>query len=266
LGKATALGLAKLGATVVMVCRSQPRGEAARSEIAAASGNPSVALLLADLSSQQAIRQLATAFTAKYELLHVLINSAGGVFYQRALTTDGLEYSLAFNHLAPFLLTNLLLDRLRASVPARIINVTTRLFNTTAIHFDDLQFEKRRYSGFQAYMETKLANILFTYELARKLQGTGVTANCVHPGIFKSNFGSQGMPAWMRVFSALYRPFMAEAAQAAERVLYLAASPAVEGVSGKYFAGKKELTSPRQSYDEAAAQRLWQVSEELTGT
>lgn len=265
LGKMTALGLAKMGATVVMVCRSQERGEAARKEIMAAIGSSSVDLLLADLSSQQSVRQLAQDFKAKYQRLHVLVNNAGGVFMSRSVSIDGIEYSLAFNHLAPFLLTHLLLDVLKASAPARIVNVTTRLFANSAIHFDDLQFEKRRYSGFQAYTETKLGNILFTYELAPKLQGTDVTVNCVHPGIFKSNFGSQGMPAFMRILSALSRPFMATAEQAAARVLYVATAPELEGVSGKYYADKKELTSPKQSYDEAAQERLWQVSEQLTG-
>ncbi len=263
LGKATALGLAKLGATVVMVCRSPERGEAARKEIIAATGNPSIDLLLADLSSQQSIHQLAQDFQAKYQHLDVLINSIGGVSYTRLVSVDGIEYSLALNHLASFLLTNLLLDVLKTSAPSRIVNVTTRLRANTAINFDDLQFEKRRYSGFQSYSETKLANILFTYALARKLQGTGVTVNCVHPGVFKSNFGSERMPVLFRILGKLYRPFMTAPAQAAERVLYLATSPEVEGMSGKYFAGKKELTSPKQSYDKAAIQRLWDVSAQL---
>ncbi|MBI5670961.1 MAG: SDR family oxidoreductase [Chloroflexi bacterium] len=265
LGKATALGLAKLGARVVMVCRSRERGEAARQEIIAGSGNPAVDLLLADLSSQAAVRQLAQDFKATYPRLDVLVNNAGGVFMSRSVSADGIEYSLAFNHLASFLLTHLLLDVLKASAPARIVNVTTRLGNTVAINFDDLQFEKRPYNGLRAYSETKLANILFTYKLARQLQGTGVTVNCVHPGVFKSNFGSEGMPAMMRVLGALFRPFMAEAEQAAQRVLYVVTAPELEGVSGKYFGNRQELTSPQQSYDEAAQERLWQVSTALTG-
>ncbi len=266
LGKATASGLAKLGATVVMVCRNRERGEAARSEIVGASGNPAVDLMLADLSSQQSIRQLADAFKAKYPHLHVLINNAGGVFYTRMVSADGIEYSLAFNHLAPFLLTHLLLDVLKASAPARIVNVTTRPWPNTVIHFDDLQFETRKYRGYQAYGESKLGNILFTYELARRLQGTGVTVNCVHPGVFKSNFGrsNEQQPWFMRVMEPLSRLFMAEAEQAAKRVLYLATSPDVEGVSGKYFANKQEIKSPPQSYDEAATQQLWQISAKLT--
>lgn len=265
LGKATALGLAKLGATVVMVCRDRQRGESAQNEIKTAANSQTVDLLLADLSSQHSIRQLASDFKSKYEHLHVLVNNAGGVFMSRAESADGIEYSFAFNHLAPFLLTHLLLDVLKASAPSRIVNVTTRLRDNVAVNFDDPQFTKRRYNGFQAYSETKLGNILFTYELSRRLQGTGVTVNCVHPGIFKSNFGREGMPPFMRVLNSLFRPFMAEAEQAAQRVLYVATAPELEGVTGKYFGDKAELRSPAQSYDQAAQQRLWRLSEELTG-
>jgi retinol dehydrogenase-14 len=264
LGKATALGLAKLGATVVMVCRNKERGEAVQKEIITVSGNSAVDLLLADLSSQKDVHQLARDFKAKYQRLDVLVNNAGGVFMSRSLSVDGIEYSLAFNHLAPFLLTNLLLDVVKASTPARIVNVTTRLFANSAVHFDDMQFEKRRYSGFQAYTETKLCNILFTYDLARKMQGTDVTVNCVHPGIFKSNFGTQGMPAFMNILNALSRPFMASVEQAAERVLYVATATELADVSGKYFAGTRELVSPKQSYDELAQKHLWQISADLT--
>jgi NAD(P)-dependent dehydrogenase (short-subunit alcohol dehydrogenase family) len=265
LGKATALGLAKQGATVVMVCRSKERGEAARQEIVAASGNQAVDLLLADLGSQQSVRQLAQDVRARYQRLNVLVNSAGGVFMTRSVTADGIECSLALNHLASFLLTNLLLDVLRANAPARIVNVTSRLFPNTAINFDDLQFKARPYSGYQAYAETKLANILFTYALARKQQGTAVTVNCVHPGVFRSNLGSQGMPVVMQMLMAVLRLFMATADQAAARVLYVATAPELEGVSGKYFGDRKELPSPKQSHDEAAQDRLWQMSEQLTG-
>lgn len=265
LGKATALGLARLGARVVMVCRDRARGEAARQEIVAASGSQSVDLLLADLSSQQEVRRLAQEVEAACPRLDLLVNSAGGVFMERRESADGIEYSLALNHLAPFLLTNLLLERLKASAPARIVNVTTRLGANTAIDFDDQQFVTRRYSGFQAYSETKLAGMLFTYALARRLEGTGVTVNCVHPGVFKSNFGSEGMPGFMRALSPVVRFFMAGPEQAAQRVLYVAAAPELEGVSGKYFGDKAELTSPKQSYDAAAQERLWEVSERLTG-
>jgi NAD(P)-dependent dehydrogenase (short-subunit alcohol dehydrogenase family) len=266
LGKATALQLAAMGATVVMVCRSRERGKAAQDEIITRSGNSTVDLLLADLSSQQSIRQLVQTFTAKYDRLHLLINNAGNSFNQRALTIDGIERSFATNHLAPFLLTNLLLDTLKGSVPARIINVGTR-FNTT-LQFNDLQYEKRRYNGLQAYAETKLGNIMFTYELARRLYGSGVTVNCVHPGVFKSNLGSNNgeqEPWFLRVISWLGQRILPDPERAAERVLYLAVSPEVEGVSGKYFGDKREIKSPAQTYDTQSTQRLWRISAQLTG-
>jgi NAD(P)-dependent dehydrogenase (short-subunit alcohol dehydrogenase family) len=265
LGRAITLGLARMGATVVMVCRSRERGEAAQADISSASGNPAVGLLLADLSLQGDIRRLAEAFKAKYQHLHVLVNNAGGVFYTRSVTEDGLEYTFAFNHLAYFLLTQLLLDVLKASAPARIVNVSTRFFNSTKIVFADLQSEKK-YSGLQAYNQSKLANILFTYELARRLEGRGVTVNVLWPGVFKSNFGrnTPDVPLLFRILGPLVWPFLSSPEKAAETPLYLATSPEVEGVSGKYFAHKKEIKSPAQSYEEAVARRLWQVSAELT--
>jgi NAD(P)-dependent dehydrogenase (short-subunit alcohol dehydrogenase family) len=263
LGKATALGLARMGATVVMVCHNRSRGEAAMQEIKTESGNESVDLMLADLSSQQSIRQLAQDFKDKYQHLHILVNNAGGIFNKRSLTVDGLEYTFAFNHLAYFLLTNLLLDVLKASAPARIVNVSTRLGSGAKIEFDDLQSEKK-YSGMRAYSSSKLCNMMFTYELAKRLEGTGVTANVLFPGVFRSNFGRNTSALPMRVLGVVVRPFMARSEKAAERTLYLAAAPEVEGVSGKYFADKKEIQSPEQSYDEAVARRLWEVSAELT--
>lgn len=250
-----------MGATVVMVCRSRERGEAAQAAISADSGNPAVDLLLADLSRQGDIRRLAEAFKAKYQHLHVLVNNAGGTFYTRSVTEDGLENTFAFNHLAYFLLTQLLLDVLKASAPARIVNVSTRLFNSTKINFADLQSEKK-YSGLQAYSQSKLANILFTYELARRLAGTGVTANVLWPGIFKSNFGrnTPGVPLLFRILGPLVWPFLTSPEKAAETPLYLATSPEVEGVSGKYFANKKGIKSPAQSYDEAVARRLCKLA------
>ncbi len=266
LGKETAIGLAKLGATVVIVCRSRERGETARRDIMASSGSTAVDLMVADLSSQAAIHHLVSGFEAKYGRLDVLVNNAGTVFQQRKLTVDDIESTFAVNHLASFLLTNLLMNVIKASAPARIVNVGTRL-NTT-LKFDDLQFEKRPYRGLQAYAESKLGNIMFTYELAQRLQGTGVTVNCVHPGVFKSNLGGTDSrndePFLLKFITTLGRPFLADAAKAAERVLYLAASPEVEGVSGRYFGDKKEIPSPPQTHDEAARRQLWAVSAALT--
>lgn len=262
IGKATALGLAKLGATVVMICRNPSKGEIAMAEIKAKSGNESVALMIADLSSQQSIRQLTRDFEDKYQHLHVLVNNAGGIFYNRSVTEDGLEYTFALNHLSYFLLTNLLLDLLKASAPARVVNVSTRLRNGVTINFDDLQGEKR-YSSIQAYNQSKLANILFTYELARKLENTGITTNVVFPGVVRSNFGKEA-PLGFRLLGMVFRPFIASPEKAAEKTIYLARSSEVEGISGKYFVSNKETRSPEQSYDGAVARRLWQISAELT--
>jgi NAD(P)-dependent dehydrogenase (short-subunit alcohol dehydrogenase family) len=264
LGKATALGLARLGATVVMVCRSQERGAAARDQIIAASGNQAVDLLLADLSSQQAVRRLAAEFTAKYTRLDLLINNAGGFFATRTTSADGIEYSLAINYLAQFLLSNLLLDPLKASAPARIINVATQLDKGMTIDLDDMQFEKRTYSALKAYSQSKLAVVMFTSELARRLAGSRVTVNAVHPGVFKSNMGTEGIPALFRLIARLAQPFIATPEKAAERIMELATAPELAGVSGKYLAGQKELPMPAQILDGVTSGRLWQLSEQLT--
>lgn len=262
IGQATAHALAQQGATVLLVARDPARGEATRAAIQAASGNDAVAVLLADLSSQASIRSLAAEVVARYPRLDVLVNNAGGLNGARTLTVDGLELTFAVNHLAYFLLTNLLLDTLKASAPSRIVNVTSEAQSNGRIHFDDLQGE-RGYSSMRAYSQSKLANILFTYELARRLAGTGVTANCVHPGVVRTGYGATG-PAWMRGVIVAARPFMRTPEKGAETVVYLASAPEVEGVTGKYFADKRERRSSAVSYDPAVAARLWQVSEQLT--
>lgn len=263
LGQTTALELAKMGASVVMVCRNQAKGEAAQSAIVEASGNPSVDLLLADLSSQQAIRQLAQEVQAKYERLHVLVNNAGGIYGPRFLTVDGLELTFALDHLAYFLLTNLLLDVLRRSAPARIINVTSDAHRMGPINFDNLQGE-RRYFGLRAYGQARLANIMFTYDLARRLEGTGVTVNCVYPGFVRTNFGRHQAGIY-GLFVAVFSSLMKTPEKGAETIIYLASSPEVESVSGKYFINNKEVRSSKASYDEAMTRRLWEVSAKLTG-
>jgi retinol dehydrogenase 14 len=262
IGKATALGLAKMGATVVMVCRDRTRGEKARTEIRAASGNPSVDLMIADLSSQASIRRLAEDFLEKYSKLHVLVNNAGVSPMKCSVTVDGIETTLAVNHLAPFLLTNLLLDVLKASSPARIVNVSSSAHAQAHIDFDDLQSEKH-YSMIRAYSQSKLANVLFTYELDRRLKGTGVTANCLHPGVVRTNLGKDATGAF-RVLFTVTRPFLKTPEEGAATSVYLASAPELEGVSGKYFIDKKGTSSSRESYDEDIARRLWQVSEHLT--
>lgn len=257
IGKETALGLARLGATVVMVCRDQSKGEAAQAEIKQKSGNPSVDLLIADLSSQQSIRHLAQVVIARYPQVHILVNNAGMSPSHRAVTIDGIEKTLAVNHLAPFLLTNLLLDHVKASAPARIVTVASAAQN--AIDFDDLQNEKR-YSVWEVYGQSKLANILFTYELARRLEGTGVTANCLHPGVVSTNLARDLNP----LFRVMARLFFTSAEKGAHNSIYVASSPEVEGKSGKYFVKQREARSSAASYDTASAQRLWRISEQLT--
>jgi retinol dehydrogenase 14 len=262
IGKATALGLANKGASVVMVCRDRSRGEAAATEIIEKSGNELVDVMLADLSSQESIRQLAQDFADRYGRLHVLINNAGVFISRRTLTVDGIETTFAVNYLAPFLLTNLVLEVLKASAPARIVNVTSSGERSGTIDFEDLQGE-RKYGGIRAYNQSKLAMVLFTYELAKRLEGTGVSANCVHPGVVATNLG-RGNGGFFGFLTRLMRPFFSSPEKGAETPIYLASSPEVEGVSGKYFAKGAEARSSERSYVEATGRGLWQVSEELT--
>lgn len=262
IGRETALGLARLGAHVVLVGRDAARSAAAQREIQARSGNPAVDVLLADLAAQAEVRRLAAEVLARYPRIDVLINNAGGLYARRQLTVDGFEMTFALNHLAYFLLTNLLLDRLRASAPARIINVASQAHSGT-LDFSDLQ-NARRYSGFRAYQLSKLANLLFTYELARRLAGSGVTVNAAHPGPVASGFGRNNGALW-RLGFRLIGPLMRSPAQGAATSIYLASAPELAGVSGKYFADCREARSSRDSHDPAAALRLWEASERLGG-
>ncbi|KKK66203.1 hypothetical protein LCGC14_2966450, partial [marine sediment metagenome] len=215
IGKTTALGLVKMGTTVVMVCRNRNRGEAAMDEIKAQSGNESVELMIADLASQKSIRQLVKDFTDKYQQLHVLINNAGVAKANRTLTVDGIETTFAINYLAPFLLTNLLLDALKASTPARIVNVSSMVYKWGTIDFDNLQGEKR-YDMDKAYNQSKLAIVLFTYELARRLQGTGVTVNSLEPGLVATDFGREYTGFKRLMTTKIWRPFMKSPEKGAE--------------------------------------------------
>ncbi|HXG67077.1 MAG TPA: SDR family oxidoreductase [Blastocatellia bacterium] len=262
IGKATAMGLARMNAAVVMVCRDRRKGEAARDEIRAKTGNPCVDLMIADLSSQQAIRQLAEDFKSRHDRLHVLVNNAGIIRNDRALSVDGIEMTLAVNHLAYFLLTNLLLDVLKQSAPARVINVASKLHSDT-LNFNNLQGEQT-YSAVDAYARSKLCNILFTYELARRLEGTGVTANCLHPGVIRTNLIGGFFAGAMKPLYFMSAPFFASPEKGARTSIYLASSPAVAGVTGKYFIDSKGACSSAGSYDLMLAARLWQKSAELT--
>src|SRR5215218_6575279 len=262
IGKATAMGLASMGASVVMVGRDRGRGEAAMAEIKEKSPNASVDLMLADLSSQEQIHRLADNFKEAYPRLDVLINNAGLFRSERITTADGLETTFAVNHLAYFLLTKLLLDVLKASAPSRIVNVASGEQRNGTIDFDDLQAEKG-YKTAKAYSQSKLATVLFTYELARRLEGTGVSANCLHPGVVGTNLGS-GVTGALGFTVRALTPLMKSPEKGAETSVYLASSPEVEGLSGGYFVKKAEARSSEASHDQRIARRLWEVSADLT--
>ena len=262
IGRATALDLARMGADLVLVCRNRGRADETVEEIRATAGSCNVDVLLADLSSQQAIRQLARDYLATERPLHVLVNNAGVVNLRRMLTVDGIETVFAVNHLAYFLLTNLLLSRLTASAPARIVNVASDAHRFGGMNFDDLGGE-RRYRTMRIYGQSKLANILFTYELARRLEGTGVTVNCLHPGAVATGLGKNN-GGWAKVVIGMLRPFFRTAESGAATSIYLASAPQVEGLSGKYFSDCRETRSSPASYDVAAARRLWDISAQLT--
>jgi len=264
IGKATAMGLAALGARVAITGRDLKRAEAAASEIRGATGNPSVDAFGADLSSQAEVRRLAGEVLSACTRLDVLVNNVGGFWATRHVTNDGLERTFALNHLAALLLTDLLLDRLKASAPSRVVTVSSNAQSLGTIDFEDLQGE-HKYSGQTAYNQSKLASVMFSYELARRLEGTGVTANVLHPGVVNTGFGAEDPSRIFRVIVPFYRPFMKTPQQGAATSVYLASSPEVEGITGKYFADRKPHASNKASYDREAATRLWEVSAALVG-
>jgi NAD(P)-dependent dehydrogenase (short-subunit alcohol dehydrogenase family) len=263
IGEETALALARLGARVVLICRSRERGEGSRAAIAQRSGNDAVDLVLGDLASLAEVRRIAAELLATCPAIQVLVNNAAVVNLRRSTTVDGHESTFAVNHLAYFLLTNLLLDRMRESAPARIVNVSSNGHESGKLDFDDLQSE-RNYRCMRVYGASKLANVLFTYELARRLRGTGVTANCLHPGAVATRLAHNN-GAIAVIITALLRPFFLSPARGAATSIHLAAADEVEGVSGKYFVRQREVPSSPASYDEADARRLWEESCRLTG-
>jgi NAD(P)-dependent dehydrogenase (short-subunit alcohol dehydrogenase family) len=258
IGKDTAIGLAEMGATIMMACRNEEKAKLAMEEIIEKTGNSSIELFLVDLSSQKQIHDLGRKYGEKNEKLDVLINNAGIVMHKRTLTVDGIEMTLAVNVLAPFLLSHVLLGVLKSSAPSRIINVSSALHNYASMKFDNLQGEKS-YTPFGVYNMSKLALNLITFEFAKKLEGTGVTMNCLHPGIIRSNLG-RDMPLYYRWAQLFFR----SPKQGARTSIYLASSPNVEGVNGKYFKNRKEAKASRESYNEENAKRLWQTCVELT--
>ncbi|MHA2298699.1 MAG: SDR family oxidoreductase [Candidatus Hodarchaeales archaeon] len=266
IGKATALELAKMGATVVIVSRDEKKGRIVQYELQEQSGNQSVDLLVADLSSQESVRNLARSFKEKYQHLHVLVNNAGTYLTKRHVTEDGLEMILAVNYLSRFLLTNLLLDILKKSAPSRIINVAGAYHAKGEINFDDINLEQD-YSASRANNQAKLADVLFTYELARRLEGTNVTVNCLHPGAVRTGsiYKDKDATYMMKTMYKLFSVFFKSTEKGAETPVYLASSPEVEGITGKYFTNKKVKKSAQKTYDENLQNRLWKVSASLTG-
>ena len=264
IGRAAAIALAAMGARVGVTGRDLTRAEAAAAAIAKESDNPAVDVFVGDLSSQAEVRRLAGAVLEAYPRLDVLLNNVGGFWAHRHVTADGLERTFALNHLAPFLLTNLLLERLIASTPARVVTVSSAAQALGAIDFDDLMGE-RKYSGQRAYSASKLANVMFTYELARRLAGTGVTATVFHPGVTNTGFSSEDPARAFAPLVAIMRPFMRSPERGADTAVYLASSPAVEGITGRYFADREAKASSKSSYDTQDIARLWDVSAELVG-
>ena len=265
IGLAAAIGLASMGARVGIVGRDRARAEAAAATIGRRSSSAAVDLFIADMSSQAEVKRSAREVLSTYRRLDVLINNVGGFWAHRHATADGLERTFALNHLAPFLLTNLLLERLAASAPARVVTVSSGAHTTGKLAFGDLMGE-RKYSGQAAYSQSKLANVMFTYELARRLVGTGVTATVLHP-LKKAAWSSA--PKLVRVtpkvMQPLVRPFLKTPADGAATSIYLASSAEVEGVTGRYFANRRQKFSSKDSRDSAAAGRLWRVSADLVG-
>jgi NAD(P)-dependent dehydrogenase (short-subunit alcohol dehydrogenase family) len=262
IGKATALGLAIMGARVAITGRDRERSEVTAREIRAAGGGQ-VEVFIGDLSAQSEVRRVADEVLHSLSRIDVLVNNVGGYWNTRHVTADGLERTFALNHLAPFLLTHLLLDRLTQSGPARVVTVSSNAQAQGRIDFDDLQ-GMRSYSGSRAYSQSKLANVLFSYELARRLHGTSVTANALHPGVVSTSFGAEDPATVQRVLIPFLRPFMRTPAEGAATSIHLASAPDLEQVTGRYFADSKPKTSSKPSYDQAAAVRLWQISAELS--
>jgi retinol dehydrogenase 14 len=263
IGFATALGVARGGAQIVLVCRDADRGRAAQAAVAELAATPPL-LFIADLSSQREIRTLSDTLHARLSRVDVLINNAGAAFATRELTVDGIERTFAVNHLAPFLLTSLVLDLVRRSSAGRIVNLTAGIPVSRSSFLDNLQGEKA-YSQFRAYRSSKVSNILFTYELARRLQRSGVTVNCVHPGPIRTEFTTKAGGALARVATIL-RPIMRSPEVGARGPIFLAVAPEVATVTGAYFVSRRQRKSPAMTYDRGIAARLWAISERLTST
>jgi len=262
IGKAAATALAKQGATVVLVGRDRGRTDAAAAEIGSVSASPPRAEI-ADLASLDQVRGLAERLGG-LERIDVLINNAGLVLGERRITPDGYEHVFAVNHLAPFLLTSLLLPKLTASAPARVVTVTSDAHSAARLDLSDPDLQ-RGWDSWRSYANSKLANILFTRELARRLDGTGVTANCAHPGVVRTGFGRQARPL-LRLGIRIARPFLLSPERGADTIVYLASSPDVADQTGGYYVKRQRREPSAAARDEGAARKLWEISEKMTGT
>ncbi len=262
IGKAATTDLAGMGARVVFTYRDRAKGEETLQQIRMQTGNRLIQMRALDLASLESVRKFTKEFNREFSRLDVLINNAGGYFGYRKTTAEGYEYTFGVNHLGHFLLTNLLKGLLVES-RARIINVSSQAQIMGHIHLNDLMLEKN-FTGFRAYAQAKLANILFTYELVRRWGNEGITANAAHPGAVRTNFGNESKP-FFKALLTIGKPFLKSPRQGADTIVYLASSPEVEGISGKYFAHRREIRSKPESYDPEIGRRLWQISQELTG-
>ncbi|MGC2331298.1 MAG: SDR family oxidoreductase [Candidatus Acidiferrales bacterium] len=268
IGKETTVGLARMGAHAVLVCRNSEKGRAALADIQRESGSSKLDLLIADMSSLASVRALATQILEKYPRVDVLVNNAGTAISKRALSVDGIEMTIAGNHLGAFLLTLLLLDRLKASAPSRIVNVSSEAQRRAQLDMDDIQFERRKYTGIAAYGQSKVLMNACTFELARRLEGTGVTANCLHPGVVATNIwhsGEADQPLFFKLLVRVFKPFMLNSKKGAEVSLYLATSPDVAKVTGEYFMKSKPAPPNPIERDPKVSAEIWQWSEKMTG-
>ena len=263
IGYESALAIARMGAKVIMTARDEKRGQEALASVRSKAMNDNVELILCDFSSLKQVRALADEIIKKCPKLDVLVNNAGKIFGSRMLTQDGFEWTFGVNHLAPFLLTNLLLPLLKKSVPSRVVNTASVAHNFGHINFDDIMSEKG-YNDMKAYSQSKLANVLFSLELSKRLQGAGVTSNSLHPGVVNTHFAESGS-AVNNWFYKVFGFMMESPASGARTTVYLATSKDVEGVTGKYFSGRKVSKTSREGADEAVALKLWELSGKLTG-